>query len=95
MKIELTTRHYEVSDRIRSHVMSEVEKLEKFHDRIVNCKVILEKSKGGEKVEIKLHVSGKDMYTSDISDEMIKSVDVAVQRMGRQLKKFKGKRYAR
>ena len=95
MDIEITARHYDAPDRIRSYVENEVKRLEKFHDRIVDCKVILEKSKEGEAVEINLHVSGKDLYTSEISDEMIKSIDKAIHKMERQIKKFKGKRYAR
>ncbi len=94
MEVELTSRHYEVSDRVKKYVNDEVNKLEKIHGKIVSCKVILDKSKEGEMAEINLHVSGKDFVISETSDDIIKSIDLAVAKMERQLKRFKGKRYS-
>lgn len=93
MQIEITTRRYEPSERVKVYVENEVGKLEKFLNNILNCKVVLEKTKEGDLVEITLHVPGKDLFVSEITDDMIKSVDFAVEKMVRQLKKFKGKRY--
>ena len=56
--------------------------------------LILEKSKEGNFAEITLHVSGKDLVSSESSDDIIKSIDFAVEKMERQLKKFKEKRYS-
>ena len=95
MDIEITARHYDASDTVRSYVEKEVSRLEKFHEKILECKVILEKSKEGENIEIVLFLSGKTLSVSESSDEMIKSVDDAVKKMERQLRKFKGKRIAR
>ncbi|MBL7135003.1 MAG: ribosome-associated translation inhibitor RaiA [Candidatus Marinimicrobia bacterium] len=94
MKIELTARHYEASDRVKRYVDAEVNKLEKIHSKIVNCRVILNRSKEGEMAEINLHISGKDFVISETSGDIIKSIDLAVTKMERQLKRFKGKRYS-
>jgi len=94
MNIEITSRHYDASPKVREYVNDEMRKLEKFDHLISSCKVILEKSKEGETVEITIHVSGKDLVCSESSDDIIKSIDLAVDNMERQLKKFKEKRYA-
>jgi putative sigma-54 modulation protein len=94
MKIEITSRHFEASERVRNYVNSEMEKLNKFDHLISTCKVILEKSKEGETAEITLHVSGKDLVCSESSDDFIKSIDLAVDKMERQLKRYKEKRFA-
>ena len=93
MNVEITSRHYDASERVRTYVVEELKKLDKFEHFITTCKVILEKSKEGEMAEITLHVSGKDLVCSEASDDIIKSIDVAVDKMERQIKRFKEKRY--
>ncbi|MDO9548775.1 MAG: ribosome-associated translation inhibitor RaiA [Candidatus Marinimicrobia bacterium] len=94
MNVEITSRHYDASPRVRNYVNDEMQKLDKFDHLITSCKVILEKSKEGEMTEITIHVSGKDLVCSEFSDDIIKSIDLAVDNMERQLKKFKEKRYS-
>ncbi|MGC9365150.1 MAG: ribosome hibernation-promoting factor, HPF/YfiA family [Fidelibacterota bacterium] len=94
MNIEVTSRHYDASLKVRKYVTDELGRLNKFDHLITSIRVILEKSKEGEMVEITVHVSGKDLVCSESSDDIIKSIDLAVDKMERQLKKFKGKRYS-
>ncbi len=94
MNIELTSRHYEASAKVREYAREELEKLNKYDHFVSSCRVILEKSKEGEVVEIYIHVSGKDLVCSESSDDIIKSIDLAVENMARQLRRFKEKRYA-
>jgi len=94
MNIELTARHYETSERVKSYLTEEMKKLEMFDHLISSCKIILEKSKEGEIIVITLHALGKDLVSAETSDDMIKSIDLAVAKMERQLKRFKEKRYA-
>jgi putative sigma-54 modulation protein len=94
MNIEITARHYEASERIKNYLTEEMKKIEMFDHLISSCKIILEKSKEGEMTEITLHALGKDLVSAETSDDMIKSIDLAVAKMERQLKRFKEKRYA-
>jgi len=95
MHIELTARHYEVADRAKKHLDEEIGTLEIYEDMITSCKVIMEKTKDGETIEISLHVRGKDLITRVATDDMIKSIDQAVAKIERQLQKFKEKRSER
>ena len=95
MNIELTTRHYEITDRAKKHLEEEMNNLKLYEDLITSCKVIMERTKDGESIEISIHVRGKDLIAQVASDDMIKSIDLAIAKIERQLKKFKEKRYAR
>lgn len=95
MNIEITSRHYEPSERVKTYVKEEFSKLDDFERMISSCKVILEKSKEGETTTITLHVSGKDLIATETTDDMIKSIDKAVEKMERQLRRAKDKRYSR
>lgn len=92
MNIEMTSRHYEPSDRVKEYVKNELTHLGEFEHLISKCKVILEKTKDGETITLTLHVSGKDMIATECTNDMVKSIDSAVEKMGRQLRKFKDKR---
>ncbi len=94
MKVEITARHYEASDRVKDYVEAEVNRLEKIYDRITNCKVILEKSKEGDSAEITLSILGKQLVAIETSGDMIKSIDLTVEKMERQILKLKGKRFS-
>jgi ribosome-associated translation inhibitor RaiA len=55
---------------------------------------LTEEMKKLEMTEITLHALGKDLISAETSDDMIQSIDQAVAKMERQLKRFKEKRYA-
>ena len=93
MLIEITSRHNEVSEKVRDYLKEKIEKLEKFFPNIVSCKVVLDSQKEGEVVDITMHVSGKDFVTKVVSDNIVKSIDLAVHKIENQLRKFKEKRY--
>jgi putative sigma-54 modulation protein len=95
MNFELTARHYEIADRAKKHLEEELATLEIYEDWISSCKVVMEKTKDGETIEISMHVRGKDLITQVATDDMIKSIDQAVAKIERQLQKFKEKRMER
>ncbi|MCK9484495.1 MAG: ribosome-associated translation inhibitor RaiA, partial [Candidatus Marinimicrobia bacterium] len=77
------------------HLEEEIGTLAIYEDYVSSCKVIMEKTKEGETIDISMHVRGKDLIARVSTNDMIKSIDQAVAKIERQLKKFKEKRYAR
>ena len=93
MTLEITSRHYDFPDRIKEYAEEEVEKITKIHDRIVSTRVILDRLKEGDMAEINIHISGKDFFASETTDDITKSIDRTVDKIRKQLKRYKGKRY--
>ena len=91
MQVSITMRHFKASDNLKEYVEKEVKRLQKIFDRIVDCQVILDRGKEGEKVDIVLNVSGHTFNASETSDDMIKSIDYAVNKMEKQLRRYKEK----
>ena len=54
--------------------------------------VVLEKSKEGDKAEITLTVSRNRLYSDEVSNDMMKSFDIALGKVERQLRKHKEKK---
>jgi len=90
MKLDITSRHYDASDRLKSYISREMDKLEKYFDRIVDAKVTLEGIESDHvKISVILNVPGKSLV-ADVSDtDVTRAVDDVVNKIVRQLKKYK------
>jgi len=94
MDIHLTARKFKIREALRTHAIASVKKLDKFYDGIVRCDVILsfERTMNSLKVaEINLHVHGTVLSACEKSEEYYKSIDLAVEKLERQLSKYKTK----
>jgi putative sigma-54 modulation protein len=92
MEYEITVRHHELPEKIKEYAIEEMGVLEKYHDRIVNAKMILDRQKEGEIAELTLHITGKDFIAKEATDNVKKSIDLVVKKAARQLKRYVEKR---
>ncbi|MEA3392333.1 MAG: ribosome-associated translation inhibitor RaiA [Candidatus Marinimicrobia bacterium] len=91
MKISITARHFSISEDTRTYIDNEIQKVEKIFDRIVSANIILERIKDYEyETEIIIQAPLKTMTIHEKDEDLIKSVDFAVNKIIRQLKKYKG-----
>lgn len=91
MKVLITARHFSISETTRKYIEDETNKLLKIFDRITSVNIVLEKIKDFEyKTQIIAHVPLKILTIHEKAEELIKSVDTAIEKMQRQLKKYKG-----
>jgi putative sigma-54 modulation protein len=93
MNINFTARHYKSSPRLREYAENEVKKLEKYYDGIVDCKIILDYQKELQIAEIIIGVHNSKLTVIEKTDDIYKSVDSAVGKLERQLKKYKQKNF--
>ena len=94
MDIHFTARKFKTHAPIRRHAIDSVKKLEKFYDGIVRADIILsyERSvKSIKSAEIHLHVYGTVLVANEHSDDFHKSIDLAIEKLERQLAKYKTK----
>lgn len=91
MKIELTGHHIEITDSLRNYVTEKMEKLERHFDKVSNTHVILSVEKMDQKAEATVHMSGNDIFAEAHSEDMYASIDALVDKLDRQVKKYKEK----
>ncbi len=92
MRINITARHFKASDNVKGFVEKKVKKLEKYYDGILDCDVLLEYQKMVKVAEISINVFDKHLRVVEKSEDMLKSIELGVDKMERQLKKYKEKR---
>ena len=91
MNILVTARHFTISEETRAYIENEVLRLIKVFDRVVSVHVIVERIKGYEyETEMIVQAPQQTLNLHEKDEELIKSVDLAVEKMVRQLQKYKG-----
>lgn len=91
MQVHITGRHVEITDGIRDHIYDKVERTLIDFPRIEDVRVILELQKHQHMAEVL--VQGKDLHIEgkDVSENMYTSIDQALEKAERQLRKRREK----
>ncbi len=92
MEVHLTARKFKAHSTIREHAVDAVKKLDRFYDGIVRCDIILSYERPTQSVkaaEIILHVFGTQLTAKEKSEDFLKSVELAIQKLEHQLDKYK------
>lgn len=92
MQVHITGRHVEITDAIRDHIYAKVERCLSGLSRIHEVQVVLELQKRTHTAEV--IVKGKDhihVEAEEKSENMYTSIDQAVEKVERQLRKLREK----
>jgi putative sigma-54 modulation protein len=94
MEIHFTARHFNAPKALRDFAQAKISKLEKFYEGIIRCKVILtneETSDHSRTVELTVKVYRLTLTSVVRTDDFEKGIVAAVQKVERQLKRYKSK----
>lgn len=98
VKIDIFTKNLELTDRLNDYVVKKVEKLEKFLDEVDECRVDLSHTKTARNADdrhvaqLTLRGKGFILRSEERSDNIFSAVDAALDKMKRQIRRYKGKR---
>ena len=94
MKVVISARNFDLSDRLKTHIEKRAQKLARFYDDILDCqvKIVEEKLK---KVDVVVNIDRQVLKSSDETESVYVSVDRSMDKMQRQLKKIHDKRRLR
>ena len=91
MKYIITGRNLEVSDNLRSAIYDKLGKLEKYFSPDTEAHVTLSIQREQQKIEVTIPVKGNTIRAEQSSTDMYVSIDLAVEVIERQLKRYKTK----
>lgn len=92
MQLLITARHMELTEALKEHLRNKIDRLNKYVDDIIEANAILSVEKYRHSAEITLKVNGTTFNSVDITENMYTSIDRVIDKLERQLKKYKGKR---
>ena len=91
MQINLTGHHVEVTASLRDYVDTKFAKLERHFDHINNVYVVLTVERLDQKAEATVHLNGSEVHASAVNADMYASIDTLVDKVDRQVLKYKVK----
>jgi len=91
MKLQITTRHFDMTPELRTYAEERVRRIKRYFDHIIDVNVILLTEKHRQVAEVTLHTNGTDLVGTAESSDMRTSMDQAVARLEAQLKRHKGR----
>lgn len=91
MDIQITSRHNKASQTLQETITAELQKVEKFFDKITSCHVILDSEGVDKTVEITMNTLGHLVVANSKAENIGKAFDETLAKVERQLKKINEK----
>jgi len=91
MNIIVTGRHLEITPALRSYAEEKVRKVGKYLYNVTDAVITLSVEKYRHKAEVQLKANGVLIQAEEITGEMYSSIDRVMDKIERQVKKFKEK----
>ncbi|UCH24485.1 MAG: ribosome-associated translation inhibitor RaiA [Trueperaceae bacterium] len=96
---QLIGRNIDITDSMRNYAEEKLQKLDRFSDQIVDAKVVMSyggnASSNAARVEVQLNVPNGIVRAEESGQDTYAAIDKVVDKLERQLKRFKGRFIAR
>lgn len=89
MRVTVTGRHMELTSALRNYIESNLEKLAHHFDKVIDADVVLSVEKHRHIAEVNLHANGVRIHGKETSADMYASVDAVMNKLERQVRKYK------
>ncbi len=91
MQVTFTARHFKATEPLRLYAENEVARLRKFADGIVGCDIVLTQERNNHIADITVRIDNVKLNVSESTEDFFKSIDQAVDKLERQIKKHRDK----
>lgn len=91
MQVSVTGHHVEVSAPLKDYMVNKIERLERHFDHVTNVHCILTVEKLRHKAEATVFVNGGTIYADATEEDMYAAIDGLVDKLDRQVRKYKEK----
>lgn len=92
MNLSISGHHVEVTPAIRGYMTSKLERIRRHFDQVIDVNAVLSIDNLVRKAEVTLHVRGKDIHVESIDGDMYAAIDTLIDKLDRQVIKYKDKR---
>jgi len=89
MKLVVQGKNFQVTDDVLKYAEKRLSTVEKFFDNIQELNTIISKERGNIKVEVTLSASGTVIRGESRTPDVFSSIDDVVDKLKRQIKKYK------
>lgn len=91
MQINITGHQVEVTEPIRDYINDKFDRIKRHFDQVLNIHVIIRVEKVRHQSEATIHIGGKDFFAESTEDNLYKSIDLLVDKLDKQVRRYKDK----
>ena len=91
MNLNISGHHLEITPAIRDYVADKFGRITRHFDQVIDVSVIMQVEKLVHKVEVSLHVRGRDFHVHAEDANMYAAIDLMADKLDRQIVKHKEK----
>lgn len=91
MQVSVTFRHLDASEALKKHAVNKVLHLKKYLDESAHAHVVLSTEKHGDRADVQVASHGMIMRGKEDSSDLYNSIDRAVEKLEKQIKRYKDK----
>ena len=91
MNLNLSGHHLEITPAIRDYITSKLNRITRHFDHVIDVNVILSVEKLKQKIEVNVHVRGRDIFVECDDADMYAAIDMLADKLDRQILKHKEK----
>jgi putative sigma-54 modulation protein len=91
MNVQITAKNLELTNALKDYVEKKLVRIEKFFDYVLDISVVLEIQKNVHSAEILVNAKGVFLKGLERSEDLYASIDLAIDKIERQLSKYKEK----
>jgi putative sigma-54 modulation protein len=91
MQLTVTFRHLDPNDQLKEYVKEKIMRIKKYLDHQVEAQVVLTAEKFRKIAEVTLWTNGYTINCEEETADMFSSIDMVMDKLERQVKKFKDK----
>lgn len=91
MKVIITGKNVNTSDRLKDTIEKKTSKLDKYFSDDIVSNVVLSRERNLEKIEATIKVRGMMFRAEDKSSDFFTGIDKVVDKLSTQMRRFKGK----
>ena len=95
MRLIIKGKHVDVTDSIEDYIRKKMMKLEKYYDQIMDATATVSTEKNRQIFEVTLQAKRAIIRAEEESDNMYTSIDRVVEKLERQIIKYKEKLYSK
>lgn len=91
MNLNVSGHHIEVTPAIRNYVSDKLARIKRHFDQVMDASVTMQVEKLIHRVEINLHVRGRDFHAQAKDGNMYAAIDLMADKLDRQIVRHKEK----
>src|SRR6056297_2803606 len=95
MKLIIKGKRIDVTDSVEGYIRKKMEKLDKYFDQIMDATATVSAEKNRQIFEVTLQAKRAIIRAEEESDSIYTSIDRVVEKLERQIMKYKGKLYSK